>query len=339
MDLISVIMSNYNGAKYIEEAIESVLNQTIENWELIIVDDCSTDLSVEVIKKFNDKRIKLIINDKNIGPAKSRNKAIEVSNGKYIAILDSDDIAYSDRLEKQYNYMEKNNIDVLGCGALFFGKYNKKFIPKIKNKDIRAETILISPYVHSTVMLRKNVIGIRYNEEFRQAQDYKLWSDLFKNKSIKFAALESILVKYRVHDNQITKNSYSGQSKNANKIRASFFEFYNISLNDYEFELIERFFLGNCKLNNNEMSKVIDLYDLIIENEKKENTVNLKILVFRIKMQIIKNIINGSKLGNTYSKSKLRECKSNIINDLFLECFNIYERVFYGNIFKKKSLE
>ena len=109
-DLVSIIMPSYNTANYIEESIQSVLNQTYTNWELIIVDDCSTDNTDEIISKFlEDKRIHYFKNEKNLGAAVSRNKALREANGRWIIFLDSDDLWNSLKLEKQINFMISND--------------------------------------------------------------------------------------------------------------------------------------------------------------------------------------------------------------------------------------
>ncbi|WML36751.1 glycosyltransferase family 2 protein [Clostridium sp. OS1-26] len=101
--LVSIIMPCYNSENYIEEAIKSVIGQTYENWELIIIDDCSNDNSISIVKKYcmQDKRILFYQNEKNIGTAKTRNKGVEFAKGQYIAFLDSDDIWYKEKLNKQ----------------------------------------------------------------------------------------------------------------------------------------------------------------------------------------------------------------------------------------------
>ena len=106
---ISVIMSVYNGETYLAEAIESVVNQTFQNWELIIINDCSTDSTAEILADFSsrDERIKVHTNEINLKLPTSLNKAISLSNGKYIARMDADDICLPDRLEKQYKFMEE----------------------------------------------------------------------------------------------------------------------------------------------------------------------------------------------------------------------------------------
>ena len=109
-DLVSIIMPSYNTANYIGESINCVISQTYKNWELIIVDDCSIDNTDEIVKKFlNDKRIKYLKNNQNSGAAISRNKALREAKGRWIAFLDSDDLWVPEKLEKQINFMEKNN--------------------------------------------------------------------------------------------------------------------------------------------------------------------------------------------------------------------------------------
>ena len=107
-DLVSIIMPSYNTAEYIADSIKSVLKQTYENWELIIVDDCSTDGTDEVVKKFSDKRIRYFKNKKNSGAAVSRNRALKLAQGRWIAFLDSDDLWSSKKLETQIDFMKFN---------------------------------------------------------------------------------------------------------------------------------------------------------------------------------------------------------------------------------------
>ena len=104
-DLVSIIMPSYNTSRYIEDTINSVRQQSYKNWELIIVDDCSTDNTDEVVAKYNDNRIKYFKNDKNSGAAVSRNKALREAKGRWIAFLDSDDLWLPEKLEKQIHFM------------------------------------------------------------------------------------------------------------------------------------------------------------------------------------------------------------------------------------------
>ena len=108
--LVSIIMPNYNSEKYIEATINSVLAQTYHNWELLFVDDCSSDASLELVKAFQDERIRIFSMKKNGGAALARNKAIEEAKGRWIAFLDSDDLWIPEKLEKQITYMQNNGV-------------------------------------------------------------------------------------------------------------------------------------------------------------------------------------------------------------------------------------
>ena len=114
--LISVLMPVYNCSKYIYNSTISILNQTFSDFELIIIDDCSTDNTVDILKKFNDERIVLIVKQKNTGITNSLNYALDIAKSKYIARMDGDDISNIDRLEKQYEFME-GHPDVVMCGG------------------------------------------------------------------------------------------------------------------------------------------------------------------------------------------------------------------------------
>ena len=123
-DLVSVIMPNYNGEKFLAETIESVLAQTYSNWELLITDDCSTDGSVALIRSFAEKdpRIKLFVQDENRGAAEARNRSLREANGKWIAFLDSDDLWLPEKLERQIAFMEES-----GCKFSSWTNSNSKF--------------------------------------------------------------------------------------------------------------------------------------------------------------------------------------------------------------------
>ena len=118
LPLVSVVMPVYNGEKYLKEAIDSVLSQSYQNIELVIVNDGSTDSGSQIVKKYTDPRIRFVENESNSGIVYSRNKGLESATGKYVATLDSDDIALPDRIEKQVLFLE-NNSEYGMCGTFF----------------------------------------------------------------------------------------------------------------------------------------------------------------------------------------------------------------------------
>ncbi len=203
-------MSAYNSAMYIGESISSVLNQTFKDLELIVVNDCSTDNTPEIIKSYSDKdpRVHLINNETNLQPAISRNKALQNAKGKYIAILDSDDIALPNRLETQYNFLEKNpDIALVGSGAEIIDENGKTI--KIKRVpadfgEIKFRSIFRNLFIHSAVFYRKDpVLALGgYNDSYLHSEDYKLYTDLMDK--YKITNIPEVLVKYRKNPKAIS---------------------------------------------------------------------------------------------------------------------------------------
>jgi len=217
--LISIVMPVYNEEKYIKESIDSILNQTFENFEFIIIDDASTDNSWDIIKSYDDKRILAIQNKINLGNYPSRNEGARMAKGKYIAVMDSDDIACAERLEKQYKYLEKHP-HLVALGSEFTFSDGKK----ITKSPLSYEGICISliknfKLLHPSLMIRNSFfhsIG-GYDEKYKYASDYDLFCRICLNGEIEI--LEDTLMIYRRHPNQIS-NCYSiEQGVFANKIR------------------------------------------------------------------------------------------------------------------------
>ena len=125
---ISVLMTSYNASNFIKDSIKSILKQSYKNWELVIVDDCSKDNSVKIIKKFKEKRIKLFTLNKHLGRTKALNYGLKRVKGKYIAILDADDVAINSRLKKQINFLKKNKtFSLVGSWVEHIDEKNKSF--------------------------------------------------------------------------------------------------------------------------------------------------------------------------------------------------------------------
>lgn len=196
-ELVSIIMPSYNTAPYIKETIQSVLNQTYQNWELIIVDDCSTDNTDEVVASIQDERIRYLKNEKNSGAAVSRNRALREAKGKWIAFLDSDDLWMPEKLEKQISFMEKNGysfsytnyeeIDVEGnsTGVKVTG-------PKKVTKTGMFNYCWLGCL---TVMYDRDVIGLIQIEDIKKNNDYAMWLKVCKKADCYL--LDVYLGKYR----------------------------------------------------------------------------------------------------------------------------------------------
>lgn len=207
--LVSIVTPNYNSEKYIAKTIQSVLEQSYKNWEMIIVDDCSSDDSIKTIESYikKDSRIMLIKMDKNLGVALCRNKAIEVSRGKYLAYLDSDDLWASNKLKKQIQYMETNKVDFT------YSKYThideegnilnlKARIPESLNYS----KMLFHCFTGClTVVYNQEKIGKIYGPNISKSNDYALFLQVIK-KCDKARGIKENLAYYRIRKDSISRN-------------------------------------------------------------------------------------------------------------------------------------
>lgn len=204
---LSVVMSVHNGEKFLKEAIVSILNQTFTDFEFIIIDDGSIDNSKKIIEDFDDKRIKLI-SRKNKGLTVSLNEGLNLARGEYIARMDTDDISHPRRFETQINFLDKNpKICLCGTWAKMIDKNGNEigeYKTPVNSKEIRRGIFWHNPFIHSSIMIRRktlNKVG-GYNEKYKTAQDYELWSRLVPKYQT--ANLPEFLLKYRFLQTNIT---------------------------------------------------------------------------------------------------------------------------------------
>lgn len=203
---VSVCMSMYNASKYLHECIGSVLAQTFEDFEFLIVDDGSDDDSVGIVRSYHDDRIRLIQNTHDyIG---SLNMLFNEARGKYIARMDSDDVMMPDRLQFQYDYMECHmSIDLIASGMRYIGNCCQTYVPPVTNRCLTPKDMLESCCIaHPTVFMRNDIIkklNLRYRNEYKYAEDYRLWTEMLM-LGLRLINIERPLINYRVSCNQIS---------------------------------------------------------------------------------------------------------------------------------------
>ena len=240
-------MPVYNGVKYLNEAIESILNQTFNDFEFLIIDDGSTDQSINKVQSYDDPRIKLIKNKKNIGQSATLNIGIELAKGEYIAIMDQDDISMPNRLKKQVEFMEKNQkIVVCGSWIELIGKYN--FIAKTETEDELIKINLLTNHnlAHPTVMIRKQILKekqLSYDTSYTTAQDYELWVRMFE--CCLFANLPEPLVKYRTHKKQKSLKDGYRSIIESKLILGQFFNKLKFPFDEVDLDIHWKIFTGN----------------------------------------------------------------------------------------------
>lgn len=208
-DLVSIIMPSYNTSQYIAETIQSVIDQSYQNWELIIVDDCSTDNTDYVVSKINDQRITFLKNKKNSGAAVSRNRALREAKGKWIAFLDSDDLWKPDKLEKQIQFMKKNNY-----------QFSYTNYEEIDSNGMKKNVVVSGPKIVTkkgmfnycwlgclTVMYNREAIGLIQIEDIKKNNDYAMWLQVCKKANCYL--LDEVLAEYRRgREGSISTHSY-----------------------------------------------------------------------------------------------------------------------------------
>lgn len=238
-NLVSIICATYNSAKYVEETIHAIIAQTYRNWELILVDDCSTDNTINILCSYERlyNNVILIQNEKNLGPGITRNNGILAAKGRYIAICDSDDIWYPQKLEKQISFMQLNHVvisytsyELIDSNGVPLKQVIKVintpigYVDYLKNTIIGFSTSIIDRKYCPNIMLA----------DMRSREDTFLWCTLLKD-GYKAYGINEVLAKYRIHESSVS----------ANKIKASI-QVWNLYRKRLRIPLIKCFFYFLC---------------------------------------------------------------------------------------------
>ena len=263
MPKISVIMSVYNGEEYLREAVESVMNQTFSDWELIVINDCSTDSTASILEELSakDSRVKVYPNEVNLRLPKSLNRAMTFASGKYIARMDADDICVPSRLAKQYEFMEKNpDIALASCK---FMTLKKEGIAsggcggRVDDDSLRARLLFTNPILHPGIIARAEVIkSLQYDPSFTCTEDMELWTRFALNGH-KMAIQEEYLMLYRIHDKQITSTTLARQHDEVLRIQKTY---YPAILQEMDEEMQEFYINGIYFRHNLNVKKFCEFY-------------------------------------------------------------------------------
>tara|TARA_B100000963_G_C22500078_1_gene613335 strand:- start:44 stop:1030 length:987 start_codon:yes stop_codon:yes gene_type:complete len=300
-------MSVYNGEKFLSEAIESILQQTYSNFEFIIINDASTDNSLNIIRSYDDSRIIIINNKKNIFLAASLNKGIKVSKGKYIVRMDADDISMPNRLSKQVQYMEKNpKIGISGtCSEIIgfgsgYGKYSQE------NNVIKYKFLYECHLLHPSIIMRIDLIKnnqLYYNESYRKNQDYELF---FRALDITdFGNLPDYLIKYRQTKENV-KREVHNQKENVLKIQKQLYKKLGLNITHEEIILFKNI---NYQIYDQSLKFVNETNELLLKMSESNKTSLL---------------YNQKKFEKYLSKLFENVCRNK--NESLLSTFFIYKR-------------
>ena len=243
--LVSVLIPCYNAEKYLESAIRSILSQSYTNLEVIVINDCSTDSSLDLLMRLasEDARIKIVNNEENLKIVRTLNKGVKLCNGEFIARMDADDLALPLRIEKQVDFLLKNpSIDILGTlFNTFTDKHPQKFslhTNPLHDNELRGYMLFKSGICHPSAMIRKRVfteLELHFELQYLHVEDYAFWSKaLYKTK---IANLGEPLLLYRVHEDQISTLNNKLQQDNKKKIYSIHMERLGIEISDENLSL------------------------------------------------------------------------------------------------------
>lgn len=258
---VTVLMSVYNGEKYLREAIDSILSQTFTDFEFLIVDDGSTDSSAEIIASYKDKRIRLSANPNNMGIIFSLNKGLDLAKGEYIARMDADDISLPTRLEKQVTFMELHpKVGVCGSWTMLFsgpGKLQRLVLRfPTTSEEIKSSLLFENVIQHPTVLMRRSILQkhhLHYPVKYPHVEDYALWLNLANVTDL--AIIGEVLLHYRLHANRVGETYTAIQKVNDAKLHLEELANLGIRPSQQQLKIHEKISFGQTEVTKDSLDQ------------------------------------------------------------------------------------
>lgn len=246
--LVSVVLPVFNVEKYIKECMNSILAQTFQNFEIIVIDDCSIDNTLSIIETFNDPRIRIIKKQENKGLIDSLNLGFSIAKGKYVARMDGDDVSLKERFKKQLTVLENNKeIKAVGCWLQFFGSEEKIVKHQEYHNKIQVQLLNSCPMSLGSVLLEKEAFKkFKFNKDRRHVEDYDFWAK--SAWECEFYNIQEVLYLYRVHENQVSSKYKKTQLIGDIEIKLELYKKLSYNFDKFpDHLLIEKFFRKNIK--------------------------------------------------------------------------------------------
>ena len=238
---VTVLMSAYNAEQFVGEAVESVLGQTFDDFEFLIFEDKSRDMTLQVLRSYADRRIRLVENRENRGLTKNLVTGMEMARGEFVARMDADDVCMPERLAAQVGHMDQHpDISVLGSAVTFFTEAGKQFVAHqpLEHEEIKCALFYGFSMLHPTVMSRRADLerhGLNYDPAFPVSQDHDLWTRAIRE--VHFANLHDSLVQMREHEGKIGRTRKPLQQELSNSIRQRQFEELELDVTAQELKI------------------------------------------------------------------------------------------------------
>ncbi len=329
MNYISIILPVYNASDYLRETLESITAQTYKNFEIIAINDGSSDNSLEILENYalNEPRLH-IISRENKGLPQTLNEGIDLAKGDFIARMDADDIMLPQRLEKQLEYLLKNKLDLCGTQYQEFGLYSGKSDLPISEDDCKLTLLFGSPFSHPSIFARTEVFkNFKYNENLDCAQDYDLWCRIALS-NYKLGNMKDVLLKYRISSNQISLKKREKQRKNTVYSAKRYWQNYELTKDITFYDFIRSRFLDDDR----KFIKSIISLNLIIN--KLNNIERIKI----VKDQKYRLMLIGSKLGLKPNIMLLKHSKEfNLKEKIIILLSSLFKASLISDLIKKNT--
>jgi len=340
---VTVLMPVYNGEKYLKEAIDSILQQTFTNFELLIIEGGSKDNSLKIIQEYQDSRIRIVYQDKeNPGLAAALNQGLENAKGEYIARMDCDDISYPERLQKQVNFMDANT-KVGVCGTwlihLIDGKLGQVQKYPLSYDEIRVALFYATPFGHPSVIIKNSMLmenKLSYNTEFTYGEDYDLWNRC--SEHFQLANLPEVLLTYRVLPTSLYHSMITELPDQLRSIYKRNLSSLNIDLNEENYQY-HKVLIKPRYLENRELVEKMNVWlQKIYEANLKQEKYPIKLFTQSLANSWFRICFKSKRLGfwtwKTFWKSPIS--KNNTIS-MYLKLKFLVGALFFNilRIFKK----
>jgi glycosyltransferase involved in cell wall biosynthesis len=339
--LITVILPVFNVERYIKDAVLSILNQTIQDFEVLIIDDCSTDKTLSVIELIGDSRIKIIKKHKSKGLIDSLNIGFDLAEGKYIARMDGDDISVSTRFEKQLSILESdNNIKAVGCWLKTFGLYEKTIHHAEHHYQIQTALLDSNPMSLGSVMLcSESYKNFRFYQDKIHVEDYDFWAKSAWH--CEMYNIQEVLYLYRVHVNQVSNQFKSIQVKGDIQIKLFLYKKTNYNVLEFSDQLITKILFTNENFTSKEFKLILKWFSSLVKinNELLIYDKNLfKDHMLKLKRNLIFLIfLTNFKKGVDFEDRKFFFLSLTTLDKIFVVKLKFKEKT--KSIFKKNGIK
>lgn len=340
MPEVTVLMPVFNGAAFLREAVDSVLNQSFKDFELLIVDDFSQDDSVSIIKSYCDSRVRLVQSDRRLRLAGALNFGMEKAKGRFIARMDADDKARPYRIAKQIRFLSQNpSIAICGAAVCRFGSGRREYIGYPSTPDlVKAFALFHCPFSHPTVMFRREWFvrsGFRFDVDYYPTEDYELWDRVLEQ--YEGANMPDVLLDYRIHPQALTQADWTIMDAQAGRVNARQLQRLGLQPKQDEVLFHRRVAMRQVGSDLGQLSRAEKwLMEIMQANDRQMifDKVALRCVVRNLWFEICMNTTElGIAICNRFRRSKLFTGSGSDFRHLVILYFSALRRGYRGKAF------